>query len=173
MNAASRMAELSTRLMSFVQPKERELLCLCPAVITLLIVAIGASTAGLSQPKSFDGAYKGSLECEQSGFEAFRMPLVISIRDGRVIGGASILDIDGREVGPEQGFGTVNPDGTFNFRYILYVPGNYSTHVYYSGTLDGTGGTLIGTQVLTPEITGDVVTRTCKGTFLRVELPKR
>jgi len=131
------------------------------------------TTAGLSQPKSFDGAYKGSLECEQSGFEAFRMPLVISIRDGRVIGGASILDIDGREVGPEQGFGTVNPDGTFNFRYILYVPGNYSTHVDYSGTLDGTGGTLTGTQVLTPEITGDVVTRTCKGTFLQVELPKQ
>ena len=87
---------------------------LCWAVITLPVIAIGASTAGLSQPKSFDGAYKGSLECEQSGFEAFRMQLAISIREGRVTGGASILDIDGRQVGPELGFGTVNPDGTFN-----------------------------------------------------------
>jgi len=129
------------------------------------------TTAGLSQPKSFDGAYKGSLECEQSGFEAFRMPLAISIREGRVTGGASILDIDGRQVGPELGFGTVNPDGTFNLGYILYTR-NYSTHVSYSGTLEGTGGTLTGTQVLTREITGDVVTRTCKGTFLQVEPQK-
>jgi len=158
--------------MSFVQPKERELLCLCPAVITLLIVAIGASTAGLSQPKSFDGAYKGSLECEQSGFEAFRMPLAISIRDGRVTGGASILDIDGRQVGPELGFGTVNPDGTFNLGYILYTQ-KYSIHAYYSGTLNGTGGALIGTQVLTREITVDEVTHTCKGAFVQVERPKR
>jgi len=144
---------------------------LCWAVITLPVIAIGASTSGLSQPKSFDGAYKGSLECEQSGFEAFRMPLAISIREGRVTGGASILDIDGRQVGPELGFGTVNPDGTFNLGYILYTR-NYSTHVSYSGTLEGTGGTLTGTQVLTREITGDVVTRTCKGTFLQVEPQK-
>jgi hypothetical protein len=146
---------------------------LCPAVITLPVIAIGASTAGLSQPTSFDGAYKGSLECKQSRLEAFRMPLAIVIRGGRVTGGASTLDIDGRQVGPELGAGTVNPDGTFNFGYILYVPGNYSTHVYYSGTLDGTGGTLTGTQVLTPEISGDVVTRICNGTFLKVELPRQ
>ena len=132
----------------------------------------GASTAGRPQPTSFDGAYKGSLECKQSRLEAFRMPLAIVIRDGRVTGGASTLDIDGRQVVPELGAGTVNPDGAFSLGYLLYTR-DYSTHVYYSGTLDGTGGTLTGTQVLTREITGDVVTHTCKGTFIRVDLPRQ
>jgi len=60
--------------MRFVQPKQRELIRpVHLAAIAMLVVAI-ATTAGLSQPKSFDGAYKGSLECKQSGFEAFRMP---------------------------------------------------------------------------------------------------
>lgn len=59
-----------------------------PAALTLLVVATG-TTAGLSQPKSFDGAYKGSLECEQGGLEVFRMSLAISIRDGRVLGGVN------------------------------------------------------------------------------------
>jgi hypothetical protein len=32
---------------------------LCLTVITLPVVAMGASTASRAQPKSFDGAYKG------------------------------------------------------------------------------------------------------------------
>lgn len=72
---------------------------LCLAVITLPVIAIGASTAGRAQPKSFDGAYKGSLERKQSGFEAFRMPFAIVIRDSRVTGDAHI---DRRQVGPRS-----------------------------------------------------------------------
>jgi hypothetical protein len=56
----------------------------------------------------------------------------------------------------------------------LYVHGrHYSTHGDYNGTLSATGGTLTGTQVLTRENIGDGGTRTCKVTFLKVELPGR
>ena len=64
--------------------------------------------------------------------------------------------------------GTVKPDGTFHVDFIEYTS-KYSTHVYYGGTLDRTGGTLTGTQISTSEIAGDVATRTCKGTFFKVE----
>jgi hypothetical protein len=160
--------------MPFVRPKQRELIRpVCLAAIALLVVAMGASTAGRAQPKTFDGDYKGSLECEQGGLEVFRRPLAIIIRNGRVTGGAPTLDIDGRqEVSFAVGTGTVDPDGGFRLRYILYTR-DYSLRGDYSGTLHGGGGTLTGTQVFTREITGDGATRTCKGTFLQVELPKQ
>lgn len=34
----------------------------CLAVITLPVIAIGASTVGLAQTKSFDAAYRGTLD---------------------------------------------------------------------------------------------------------------
>jgi hypothetical protein len=144
---------------------------LCLAVSTLPVIAIGASTAGRAQPKSFDGAYKGTLECEQSGLGVLRSLLTIIIRNGLVTGGAPTLGIDGKEI-LSMGRGTVDPDGVFHFGYILYTR-DYSLRADYSGTLNDTGGTLTGTQVLTREITGDVVTRTCEGTFLKVELPRQ
>ena len=52
--------------MQLVQPKQRKLIGpICAAAITVYAVAFEASEAGLAQPKSFDGFYKGSLECEQ------------------------------------------------------------------------------------------------------------
>jgi hypothetical protein len=64
--------------MPFVQPK-RQL-----AALTLLVVAMG-TTAGLSQPKSFDGAYKGSLECERTtdGVGVFHVPVSIVVGNFR------------------------------------------------------------------------------------------
>jgi hypothetical protein len=140
---------------------------LCLAVSTLPVIAIGASTAGRAQSKYFDVVYKGTLECQQDGLEVFRSLLTIAIRNG------SVTASDGREeLGPIPGSGTVDPDGVFRFGYILYAR-DYSLRADYSGTLNDTGGTLTGTQVLTREITGDVVTRTCEGTFLKVELPRQ
>lgn len=141
------------------------------AVITLPVIAIGASTAGRAQSKFFDGAYRGTLECEQRGVEVFRSLLTMIIRNGLVTGGAPTLGIDGKEElipGP----GTVDPDGVFRFGYIFYA-GDYTLRANYSGTLSDTGGTLTGTQVLTREATGDGGTRACKGTFLKVELPRQ
>src|SRR5262245_26524292 len=55
-----------------VQPMQQPFIrLLCLAVSTLSVVVIGASTVGRAQPKSFDGAYKGSLECEQGGLKSF------------------------------------------------------------------------------------------------------
>ena len=41
------------------------------------LFAIGAPPVGLAQQQSFDGAYKGSLECEQTpeGIGILRSPL--------------------------------------------------------------------------------------------------
>jgi hypothetical protein len=140
---------------------------LCLAVITLPVIAIGASTAGQAQTKSFDAVYRGTLECEQGGLEVFRSPLTIMIRNG------SVIASDGRDkLGPVPGFGTLDPDGAFRFGYIFYTRDD-SLRADYSGTLNDTGGTLTGTQVFTREITGDGGTRTCKGTFLKVELPRQ
>jgi len=68
--------------------------------------------------------------------------------------------------------GTVDPNGVFRLGYTGYWS-HYSIRGDYSGTLNATGGTLTGTQVLTREITGDGVTRTCKGTVVQVELSRQ
>ena len=58
----------------------------------VLLTAIGASSAGLAQQQSFDGAYKGSLECRQmpEGIGPLRLPLAILVRNGRVMASASM-----------------------------------------------------------------------------------
>jgi hypothetical protein len=125
---------------------------------------MGASTAGRAQPKSFDGAYKGTLECER-GLEVFRSLLTINIRNGRVTGGARTLGIDGKEE-LIPGGGTVDADGIYRSGHIFYTRG-YTLHADYIGMLSDTGGTLTGTQVFTRETTEDGGTRSCKGTFLK------
>jgi hypothetical protein len=139
---------------------------LCLPVITLPVIAIGASTAGRAQSKYFDAVYRGTLECEQGGLEVFRSPLTIAIRNG------SVTASDGREEVGVPGSGTIDPDGVFRFGYTFYTRDN-SLRADYSGTLNDTGGTLTGTQVLIRQITGDDGTRNCKGTFLKVELPRQ
>jgi hypothetical protein len=146
---------------------------LCLTVITLPVVAMGASTASRAQPTSFDGAYKGTLECKRGDVEVFRSLLTINIRGGRITGGARALGIDGKEEDPPiMGAGTVDPEGAFRFGYIQYER-DHSLRADYNGTLNDTGGTLTLTQVFTREIAGDGRTHTCKGTFLKVELPRR
>jgi hypothetical protein len=71
-----------------------------------------------------------------------------------------------------QAAGTIDPDGAFRFGVSTYTE-KFSFRGEYSGTLNDTGGTLAGTQVLSRQTTGDGRTRTCKGTFLKVELPRR
>jgi hypothetical protein len=87
---------------------------LCLTVITLPVVAMGASTASRAQPTSFDGAYKGTLECKRGDVEVFRSLLTINIRGGRITGGARALGIDGKEEEPPiMGAGTVDPEAHF------------------------------------------------------------
>jgi hypothetical protein len=155
-------------------PKQHELIrLLWPVAVTLPIIAIAAS-AGRAQPKSFDGAYKGSLECEQltAGIGVFRTPLSIIVRNGRVMALVPAFDIDGKhELSPAMTAGTIDLDGVFRVGYTLYTR-DASIGGDYSVTLNAAGGTLTGTQVLTREITGDGGTRTCKGTVVQVELPR-
>jgi hypothetical protein len=153
-----------------------QIISLCLAVITLPVIAIGASTAGRAQSKLFDGAYKGSLECERmtAGVDgAFRAPLSIIIREGTVVAAFDIEDTSAPlQAMPLQAAGTIDPDGAFRFGVTAYTQ-KYNLRAEYSGTLNDTAGTLTGTQVLTRQVTGDGRTRACKGTFLKVELPRR
>jgi hypothetical protein len=135
----------------------------CSALI-LVLVAMG-TTAGLSQPKTFDGAYNGSLECERitAGVGNFRVPLSIIVRDGIVVAAFEVEE----HSSPMQATGTVDPDGAFRFGFIAYTR-DYSFRGDYSGTLSATGGRLTGTQVL-----AHGAIRACKGTVFQVELPKQ
>jgi hypothetical protein len=104
--------------------------------------------------------------------EIFRTPLSIIVRNGHVMALTPMFDIAGREEpAPAVAAGIVDPDGVFRLGYTVYTR-DYTVRGDYSGTLNATGGTLTGTQVLTREITGDGATRICKGTFLQVELPR-
>src|SRR5262249_41430078 len=47
--------------------------------------------------KLFDGLYKGSWVCEQSGIGVLRTWLVLVAQEGVVLAAAPLLDIDGRE----------------------------------------------------------------------------
>jgi hypothetical protein len=108
-----------------------------------------------------------------AGVGVFHVPVSISVDSFR--GTATVLAIfDGDDLNdrlPEFAGGTVDPDGAFRLLYINY--GDYTIRGDFSGTLGATSGTLSGTRVLTRETTGDGETHTCKGTVLRVELPKQ
>jgi hypothetical protein len=140
--------------------------------IPVSLTAIGAPSAGLAQQQSFDGAYNGSLECQQmpEGIGPLRLPLAIRVRNGRVIASASMFDIDGKkELIPALVTGTVNADGTFHVGTTVFIS-DARAQVDYTGTLDDAGGTLKGTQVWT-RASASGPTRACNGTFVKVGSP--
>jgi len=138
----------------------------------VLLTAIGASSAGLAQQQSFDGAYKGSLECRQmpEGIGPLRLPLAILVRNGRVMASASMFDIDGKkELIAAVATGTMNANGTFHLGTTVFI-GDATAHVDYTGRLNGDGGVLKGTQVWSRP-SADGPTRACNGTFVKVGSP--
>lgn len=138
------------------------------------VIAISAPPAGLAQQQSFDGAYKGSLECEQmpEGIRNLRTPLAMIVRNGMVVASAPMFDLDGRqELADTVVTGTVNANGAFHLGVTVFAR-DASSHVDYTGTLNTTGGTLTGTQIWTPATASDGgATRTCNGTFVKVASP--
>ena len=137
-------------------------------------IAIGAPPVGLAQPQSFDGAHKGSLECEQTpaGIGSLRTPLAIIVHNGTIVASAPIFDIDGRqEISAAVATGTVDADGVLHLAHTVSTR-DATFHGDYTGTLNATGGTLTGTQVWT-RAAGGGATRTCKGNVLKVGPPRR
>jgi len=137
------------------------------------IIVIGAP-AVLAQ-QSFVGFYKGSWECESMppGVK-FRAPLVISVRGDQVLAFVPMLDAEDKEEEPTGGnaYGPIAADGTFRLGSALYAR-EATFRGDYTGSFDGTGGTLAGTQVWTPVKGGDSVTRKCSGAFVKVGSPVR
>jgi hypothetical protein len=130
--------------------------------------AIAAPTAGLAQPQSFDGVYRGSLECDQSppGIENLHTPLAIVVRNGTVVASAPIFDVDGRqEISAAVATGTVDANGVVHLAHTAFTR-DASFHGDYTGVLSATGATLTGTQVWT-RTGGGGATRTCKGSVYR------
>jgi hypothetical protein len=138
------------------------------------VIATAAAPAPLAQSQSFDGAYKGSVECEQisHGAERLRTPLAMSVRNGRVAASMPLFDLDGRtEISGLFATGTVQAGGVFRLAVIVHMP----DHVFvvdFSGTLGADGGTLAGVQVFSLPAAGKA-SRTCEGTFIRVETRNR
>jgi hypothetical protein len=133
------------------------------------IVPVGAPPA-LAQQQSFDGFYKGSWECESmpSGV-GFRMFLVVSVRRGSVLALVPMLDAEGKQEEPTGGVaaGAIAADGTYRISGVVYAR-EATFRGDYTGTIDGTGGTMTGTQVWTFATNGDTVTRDCRGTVVKV-----
>jgi len=139
-------------------------------------IAMGATPAGLARSQSFDRAYKGSMKCEQmpAGDGILRTPLAITVRNGRVVASAPMFDIDGRqEIWSAVATGTADVDGVLHFAYAVFTL-DAEFHGHYTVTINAAGdGTLIGTQVGTRAIGGDVVTRKCTGTVFEVKSPRQ
>jgi hypothetical protein len=130
------------------------------------IVACGVPLAAEAQLQSFDGDYKGSLECEpkRGGVGILRAPLAIVVRNSQAVASAPIFDVDGaQEVSGAVATGTVDADGVLHLAYTVLTR-DAIIRGDYIGTLEAGGGTLNGTQVWTPATAGGV-TRTCKGTL--------
>ena len=132
--------------------------------------------------KLFDGIYKGSSECEQSGIGTLRSSLLVLVGDDGVFVSASLFDIDGREMSQREGArdvkgalrlaregarGIVAPDGAFHLADTVNT-GDGTFHSTYTGRFSATGGTITGTQAWT-RVGGSSVSRTCNGTFVKVE----
>jgi hypothetical protein len=135
-------------------------------------IAIGAPVAGLAQQDGFDGAYKGSLDCEQMPTGILRASLAVTVRNSRIIVSFDMFDINAnRQFVLELATGTVHADGTFHLGDTVYTK-DATFHGAYTGTFSATGGTIAGTQVWTRSAAeGDSVTRTCNGTFVKVGSP--
>jgi hypothetical protein len=125
------------------------------------------------QPASLDGVYKGSMACERTtgGVATFHGTLAITVRDGRhVMAATPTFDAEGRkQLLLGWATGIVDPNGEFRVGFVAYMRDD-TLHADYSGTISATGGTLTGTEVWT-RATGEDVTRSCKGEFVRVERP--
>ena len=132
--------------------------------------------------KLFDGIYKGSSECEQSGIGTLRSSLLVLVGDDGVFVSASLFDIDGREMSQREGArdvkgalrlaregarGIVAPDGAFHLADTVNA-GDATFHSAYTGRFSATSGTMTGTQAWT-RVGGSSVSRTCNGTFVKVE----
>jgi len=133
--------------------------------------------------KLFDGDYKGTLECEQSGDGIVRTSLVVGVRDGGVFASASLFDFDGHEKSRrgmtrdaegdpratiEVAKGSVGADGAFRLADTVDI-GDATFNSVYTGTLSRTGGAMTGTHTWTQGPGGNSVSRACKGTFVKVE----
>jgi hypothetical protein len=137
---------------------------LVPAFLGLVI---GVPPEGHSQPQhSYEGAYKGSLECAPAGDQArhIRTPLAIIVRNGRII--ASTGDISAAVAA-----GNVDENGAFRLSATAFGPDS-TLRVNYMGIINATGGKLTGTQVWTRN-GGEIDTRTCEGTFSPSNEPPR
>jgi hypothetical protein len=117
------------------------------------------------------GGRNQPLECEQGGVEVFRSLLTMIIRNGRITGGRRRSALTERK----NSFRGAEPliRTAYFASVIFFYAGDYSLRANCSGTLNESGGTLTGTQVLGRLTTGDGGTRTCRGTFLKVELPRQ
>ena len=69
--------------------------------------------------------------------------------------------------------GSVNASGVFHFGHRIFIRDTEVFRGEYNGTVNGAGGTLTGTQVLTRPTDKGSVSRTCKGTFFEIGLPKK
>jgi hypothetical protein len=132
--------------------------------------------------KLFDGIYKGSWECEQSGIGMLRTSLLLIVRDSGVIASGPLFDVAGREMSQrepardadgdirlalEAATGIVDADGAFRLVDTMDTA-DATFRSAYIGRFSGTSGTMTGTQVWTRVPGGNGVSRTCNGTFVKV-----
>jgi hypothetical protein len=139
-------------------------------------VVFGAIPA-MAQQQSFDGAYKRAWECPGASAapQIVRMPLVVLVHNGRALASVPTLDIEGTEavdLSAVVASGSVAADGSLQLSVIVY---GYDAIIRadYAGTLDAARGKLIGTQVWTQATNGKTVTRSCSGSFVKIDLRAR
>jgi hypothetical protein len=137
------------------------------------LLAMGADVIVLAQPSSFDGNYKGSVECENtSGVDRLRTPLAMGVRNGHVVASIPLFDFDGRtEISALVATGPVDAGGIFHLGAVVFLP-DRTLHVDLAGTLSAGGGTVAGVQVFSLPAAGKA-TRTCEGKFIKVEMQNR
>lgn len=131
-------------------------------------VAITAASEGWGQlPQSFDGFFRGNLECAPTSNQARRVRTqsLILVRDGSIM--LSITRDDPTLIAT----GKADENGAFRAAGTAYMPGG-TLQMNYTGTLSVTGGTLTGTQIWTRR-DGEIETRTCEGAFTPTDASPR
>src|SRR5262245_26582539 len=141
------------------------------------VIATGAVGSALAQHQLFDGYYRGDWECEQSGIGILRTELTMFVRDDEIVMSlARRFEIDGRatKLSPDGALGIVYADGAFRMGTTLAYSRDETIESSYTGRFSGAGGTMTGTQVWKRVPAGrENVSRTCKGTFVKVEPPRK
>jgi hypothetical protein len=135
--------------------------------VGLVVVTLPEGQAQ-QQPQSFEGAYRGTLECwpTDDPVKSTRTQLAIIVRHGRIIAST-------QEIVAAVASGTVNENGEFRLGAIAFTPDG-TLRMTYTGTLSAGGGTLTGTQVWTRKEGATIDTRSCKGTFISAnEAPRK